>query len=215
MQKLIRTIAECLRNGKPIGCVRVELRNLLLDTSPAAATMRQHPLGFLRLELGRGEDGSQLLMHCWHERLRAPQDISLLRHAHMFDVYSEVLVGRLTDRLYRWHEEQDGPFALYRTQVSIERSSLVATNETGRLGLEASRPVSRGERYVVPVGIFHETDVPTDERTITLALLDRPVRESSLVAVPTQSTGNLQYERRAVSPAIVADIIAEAIAALS
>jgi hypothetical protein len=137
--------------------------------------LRKHPLGFVHGEVISGEDAA-VRLHIWDSTERTVQEPRWMIHTHIFELKSIVLVGSLSNRMYGWTDGGPHPNAkLYQITYNGNHSCLEATAREGICEQISSLDVCRSELYTVKCGEFHNTFVPEQAYTATLALtIKRP-----------------------------------------
>jgi len=139
---------------------------------------RVHPNGFIQLDIAdvedgwdeskkRGHSGAAVRLHVWN-----PPGIELPRqktvneiHDHVFDMKSQVLVGRLKQSLYSFVLPPAGDDAeIHRTHEKwravydkASSSRLEATGEIGRLQHQISFWIGPGQSYEQAAFTFHDS----------------------------------------------------------
>lgn len=142
------------------------LRSIVADT---AIAFTPHPLGFVRCHLGESSRGL-VYLHCWPGTPRFCQSDGSNVHRHSVAVASLVLAGELTDATYEWRSYQGGDCRLFAQDLNRPSAGLAPTSEVGHPVLTQSKHVRAGERYLIPSGTFHSTEVDWTMLVVTAAV---------------------------------------------
>jgi hypothetical protein len=133
-------------------------------------SFQRHPLGFIHVKLIR-QGKFELRLHVWPARVRYEQQPYWPIHNHRFDLLSNILVGAVTNHLYKVVQSDfNAAQQLYRVIYGVNSSELLPTGIPISVELLASNNVEAPHSYAVEAGIFHETCVPKGMFTATLAL---------------------------------------------
>ncbi len=115
--------------------------------------LRMHGNGFLQLELG---DGARL--HIWSDDLPPAQRVNTAIHNHRFSFNSNVLLGTLINKEYRFLSGGTGSYNIYVPEKKDgENTELVATGQSGDFKWRGDNVLQAGEGYRFRAGDFHET----------------------------------------------------------
>jgi hypothetical protein len=144
---------------------------------------RVHPNGFIQVDLQpteeswrashhQGHSGANLRLHIWNPpgfELPHQGTVNEL-HTHVFDMHSNVVRGKMTQRLYsftfgsEWHQthvkDPEPMVKLYRA-IYGEKAANSRLEDTGLRGqaiLEWELDVHRGQTYTQPAHTFHDSD---------------------------------------------------------
>lgn len=124
----------------------------------SALTVKQHPLGFLHVDLTPLADRPRISvrLHVWTERSLRWSDSLGKQHDHVWSLKSVVLVGALTDIELRAAADPTGDFEL--AEISYGKTEDRAHPLTGRYSIEEIR-----RRYIPANGVYtlHERHVHT------------------------------------------------------
>jgi hypothetical protein len=177
-------------------------------SSLASGTLRRHPLGFLHTTLLDTEHAA-LRFHAWRPGMRLVQQPAWLTHTHTFELRSIVLFGRLQNSIFKWSEVSQQPEArLYEVSYSNGISRITATDRLGKIRLESSLDVCAGVEYSVPHGFFHQTGVPEDLFTATIALTRK--RSGNPLVVGTIDGDNFYcYARNELTPELRDEVVSD------
>lgn len=178
----------------------VGARDACLELLQMDVELIRHPLGFHHIELTtlihppRGQDRVRLHFH--------PRDYGRYAyskshaHSHRWLLKSCVLIGALTNEVYRFSPNPEGQLVEGRVRYGDPRKDHVdASERRGVLELESEEFVPRGRIYCQGVDILHRTR-PETEPLVTL-LMARNVQEEAKVILPLDAEDEVRGRRTA------------------
>jgi hypothetical protein len=143
-----------------------ELLREVLDELPRLVP-RQHPLGFLHIDLSGAADVPGLRLHVWTDEFTRRADPLGRLHDHTWELRSAVLVGRLVDHVLEARPDVNGRWHAHRVSYASGGNSLEPVLGNWTLHETAARDVSAGQSYGLPPRRVHRTEVLA-EPTATL-----------------------------------------------
>ncbi|MDX2309326.1 MAG: hypothetical protein NW216_13885 [Hyphomicrobium sp.] len=156
-----------------------------------------HPYGFYIVATKEAVDEIPIRFHVWVEGLRRAQEPVWPPHCHRSTMTSHVLSGALTN--VTWPRPLLGfGQPLYHTEIAEGRSYLHRTPVELTLGSPIAERVEAGSSYVVPKGIFHDTQVPLEASCVTLCLFHADRSGKSLVAGAVDAPAVVEANRLAL-----------------
>ena len=160
-----------------------------------------HPLGFVSCTISEGV-GWALKVHVWPKGSRLAKRPNWSIHDHVFRIHSRLLQGSLRNRVY---EVRPGSsLEIYSVDYESKASALIPTGRFVDVTLARSDSQPKDSRYVVEIGQFHHSHVPTNTLAASLVLKTgrieaRPLvigrRHSSAIQLPV-------YERSTYPPSV-------------
>lgn len=187
----------------------------LINNQRHAAHIRQHPNGFLQLNLTGDWRGPGLRLHIWPDMELPSQGEDYQTHNHIFDFESAVLVGAIENSLYSvdHYADETATQTLYRAYGDPARSRLLAIDGYRRSATLVSKRVYwPGETYSLNRWDYH-TSRPTKLPTATIiSRTGASPTASPLIIGPLADQGELiQFDRTLIDQqdawAAVEDIV--------
>jgi hypothetical protein len=176
----------------------------------------QHPLGFLHLDLTplAGPVASEVRLHVWTQDSVTHADELGMKHDHVWELKSVVLVGCLTDVTMTAVPDPNGEYGMAAVEYGVQADR--ARSDGGRFSVQtaATRRVRGGHWYSVPAGVLHETEV--EEFPTATLVLARP-QESRGPRVLTRldlSDRDYVHRREALRPDLAREALTIAIRAV-
>lgn len=161
-----------------IRCLYGDAIALLLGSRTASV----HPLGFQFILLRAGPSAGYVRIHLW-ERSRD----AAVAHSHSSEQESVVLAGALRNTIWTTEAPSGEPqLPLFSVRKDGDSRHYVYQGGTG-LSLISSSVVEAGERYIVPVGVFHTSECVTDICVTIVARSGTIFGESRIVGAPSTS----------------------------
>lgn len=129
-------------------------------------TAVRHPLGFICLPIQRhGPLG--LCVHVWTSRLAQATPTTSTVHCHSWALHSQVLYGSVRNTVMSTEESASPTHRVYEVHSSGGRDELRATPQVVRCTERSTEVRTAGDVYTLAAGVFHTTDVASDEETAT------------------------------------------------
>lgn len=152
---------------------------------------RLHPNGFIQFDLVA--DGS-CRFHVWPDEPIPAQKTSHIIHDHVFDMESVVVVGQLTNILYRFIPSMSPHYILHQGRKTVnEETVLEPTDLRGNLEEISRQQIGLGRAYSLALGVFHAS--LADTLTATIMLKTRSTKEKPYIAVPAGISPDNDYRR--------------------
>lgn len=173
---------------------REVVRNLSLDRPELLPAMFKTPFGFYAIRLFASEIDKNhirelIRIHVWPSGARPQvQSLETTIHSHELATRSWILDGRISNTCFavepaRGGETQQTLYTIQRDRYA--KSELQNTGTPVRVELESQRTYERGGTYEVPLGTYHQTDVPLQDYTATLFYFgSRPGWQQSFTVGP-------------------------------
>lgn len=150
-----------------------------------------HPLGFVSCII-RKEKYFTSRIHYWPKMERRTKVPNWPIHTHVYDLSSYILAGRVRDIQYRKKDGTD--YVIYSVSYKGEDSEIKSTSTYTSIRKISDRIRSIGDEYAIPLGVFHETQVPLDEFAITLVALSN-FADSAPLVLGEKEIGIHSYDR--------------------
>ncbi|WP_372969134.1 hypothetical protein [Microbacterium sp.] len=135
----------------------------------------RHPMGFDKIVLGQGADGTLVKLDVWWEQ---DADWGTI-HNHRFDFSSLVLAGELQTRLY-FPSAKGEEYRFH--SISIPSADRDEEWHASRLALGWLESMPVNGRYTIDSGTFHTASSPLGTITATLVAQSAPRRSFSLAS---------------------------------
>ncbi|WGS45184.1 hypothetical protein LFL97_20780 [Burkholderia sp. JSH-S8] len=142
----------------------------------AAPTFLVHPHGFYVVLLGRTAR-EEWRLHHWPAGKRATRGMPAFIHTHDCHVESRILVGQLTNVVYRISEVEQGGQPLYQVGYAGDRYAGATSNVLKNTGtrvqgaVEQSDVYHSGDCYHVERNVYHQACVSEQDATTTLVCM--------------------------------------------
>lgn len=152
-----------------------------------------HPNGFIQLWM---HDGRR--MHFWHPEIPR-QKVASPIHDHIFDMWSEVLLGRLVHTEVETILDSDGYYNVW--VVRSTRDSETVLENTGRRVRAEYKPsqiLMAGDHYAFPAESFHVTR--DSNPCVSIITKGKTYPGSPRVLVPYGTEPDNEFERDAFEP---------------
>lgn len=205
-------LASALRLVERVEPVGTALALRVLEETAQAipfVTARQHPLGFMHVDLAglTGRHGARL--HVWTPRFQAGADSLGRLHDHVWELRSAVLAGYLIDHILKPEPAPDGKYRAHRVLYGTDANALEPLPGRWRLRESAARRRPSGQAYALAPGLVHSTeivDLPT--ATLVLAVPVAGETRAPVVYVPEGSVIHQAGERLTVPHDIALEALA-------
>jgi hypothetical protein len=186
--------------------------------------IRVHPNGFIQVDLKpteeswreshhQGHSGATLRLHIWNPpRHPLPRQGTINEiHTHVFDMQSNVVKGRMEQRIYsfivgsEWHLHRSPakhpPVKLYKA-VYGDKSANSRLEDTGIIGAMVEDfhwAVHAGQTYTQPAFTFHDSDA----RNCVVTVMEKTQVHvgDAYVLVPADIEPDNDYDRASAAPA--------------
>ena len=148
-----------------------------LDEVAAALPLlavRQHPLGFMHVDLEPVSGRAGARLHVWTGTFLAGADTLGRLHDHVWELRSAVLAGRLVDHVLEPEPAPLGEHRAYRVRYGPKGNALEPLPGRWSLRESAARERGRGQSYALAPGLVHRTeivDLPTATLVLAVAVL--------------------------------------------
>lgn len=169
---------------------------------------RVHPNGFIQIDQ---PGGRKVRVHIWPAGDPLPKQGSQHPvHDHIFDMKSQVLRGRMTNLLYDFVKGGDVTHELHRARYRVAHdSTLMPTGDQGRLEVASMTVVPAGSEYWMPAFILHESKVVVKPTVTLMTATEIYLPAKPVVAVPVGMKVDNSYDRHAMSPEHLWELVAE------
>lgn len=190
--RIAEQIHRALREGECPEKITVLGRLLLTELSHAAPDVRAawHPLGFMHVSV-MSSGPESLRVHVWPRHPPSMDVAASPIHNHVWELTSQILCGELTNHIVKLSPSVASEATDQQAIVLYDRTINIV-EPTGELVTWKDDAVERllvGQRYSIPPGVFHYTEVSNDRPVATLisanVLVDQPPRT---LMRPTAST---------------------------
>ncbi len=174
--------------------VRSQLPYLRENISLVSATCQPlwHPLGFVSCVIRKEAQKYTTRIHYWPKFDRRTKNPDWPIHSHVYDLSSYILEGRVRDIQYQLVEGAE--YAVYSVSYSGENSTIKRTERQTSIKKVVDEVHGEGEEYSVPIGSFHQTQVPVRESALSLVVLFNFTDEKPLV-LGTVEEKSYRYDR--------------------
>lgn len=147
------------------------------------ATATRHPLGMLRFDLGRVH-ATQLRLHVWPNDEEAYSAEEFTVHAHHWTLLSRVLIGEITNELFRLEDDESSQSALYEVNYAAGKSQLIRSRSGVRALPVTTQTWPAGSMYGLPPSAYHRVSVGATFTATFIAAVDGPPDLRSRVVGP-------------------------------
>jgi hypothetical protein len=163
---------------------------ILAKERPVGAV--DHPLDFVCIPLVRTRR-SGLCGHVWSSHRGAPTI-----HAHSWHLYSEVILGSITNEVFRVIRRPGGEYHVVRVQTADRTDLLTPTGATACVADQMTEICRVGGSYTLEPGTFHRS-TPVSEG-LTLTLVQAKVLAGHHDQVLVRSPGSVETTQRRQLP---------------
>jgi GrpB-like predicted nucleotidyltransferase (UPF0157 family) len=167
-------------------------------TSNRRGTPLWHPLGFVSCTICAGL-GWALKVHVWPKGSRRAKQPNWPIHDHLFRIDSRLLQGSIRNRVYEVRAGES--LEMYSVDYESKASTLVPTGRFVDVTLARSAIQATDSRYVVELGEFHHSYVPTNALAASVVLKTARIEAHPFVIGRRQTTAaQLPLYERATYP---------------
>jgi hypothetical protein len=165
-----------------------------------------HPLGFFFSRLVvRGP--SSIRLHYWPPNIGMTGTAITPFHDHVWKLRSCIMVGKLHNVLIDVDEDEGGPFHIAQINQAAGIDEVRPEEKTFSTRVKSRETYHAGDIYDIEPRVFHYTDIPADQATVTLVRADVMVEGGPRTLVPLGFKGHApSREPLASSPAILCEI---------
>jgi hypothetical protein len=163
---------------------------ILAKDRPVGAV--DHPLDFVCIPLVRTRL-SGLCGHIWSSNRGAPTI-----HAHSWHLYSEVILGSITNEVFQAVRQPAGEYHIVRIQTADRTDLLTPTGAKASVVNEMTEICRTGGSYTLKPGTFHRSTPIAEGLTLTLVQAKMLVGQHDQVLV--RSPGPVERTRRRQLP---------------
>jgi len=158
--------------------IRENINGLSKNTAPL-----WHPLGFVSCVVSNKEDLVTRL-HYWPKNQKKPKCPDWPIHTHLFTLTSLVLHGQIKDIQYR--PSSGKQYSALSVEYVGVNSKLIPTGDLFDLKVIRETVLQRHGSYIVEEGVFHQSEVHSEDETMTLVQCANPTNRPPIVVAPTE-----------------------------
>ena len=167
-----------------------------------------HPLGFVSCVVDEYPGLYVRRVHYWPPGERRVKNPDWPIHTHSYDLESLVLSGNVRDTQYR--VSPGDQWCVYSVNYYQGGSEIVRTSECVSAIVEVDALRHAGERYQVPRGVFHQSQVAHDQAAVTVVLLSNHGADAPKV-LGTRQAEKYPYNRIAFDPSLCWEAVQEGV----
>jgi hypothetical protein len=166
-----------------------------------------HPLGFFFSRLAV-RDTTSIRLHYWPANYRRLGTAVTPYHDHVWRLRSCILVGTLDNVLIDVEEDQRGIFQLAEITQSGAVDDVRPGDQSATIRIRSRSTYVAGDIYDIEPRVFHFTDVPPAQPTVTLVRAEITVSGGPRTLVPVGFGGHAPERKPLASTPEILDEIA-------
>lgn len=139
----------------------------------AAIPARQHPLGFLHLDLSDVSGRAGARLHVWDASFMTRADPLGRLHDHQWELRSAVLLGHLIDRALDPVADTEGDYTAHRVNYVETGNRLEPVAGRWSLHEREARELQRGDFYSLASRVVHATEIVTIPTATLVTAIDQ------------------------------------------
>jgi len=164
-----------------------------LAEAPADVPASRHVLGFLHCRLGACDDRT-VALHVWPDGPRQQGEPVWPVHSHRWTISSAVIAGYLVNETFRVRPSETNSHQLYEVRyISDELSERQRTGQHVEISPHSADRWNAGDRYEIPLGTYHTTNVPHDVFAATVMVTGKKEDVPPLVVGDASGVPSYRY----------------------
>lgn len=169
-----------------------------------------HPLGFYFVRLAARERKT-IRLHYWPANDREKGTAITPYHDHVWSLCSCILLGVIENVLLQLVSDETGKFQMAQIHQTGNVDEVIPVSSRVNLQVESREVHRAGSFYEIAPRVFHYSDVPVGQATVTVVLAEVIVEGGPRTLVPAGTAGHMPTRKPIGAPERVLGEVCKAV----